>query len=64
MNKTYKAITTTIVDALNEVEDFTIKMDNFIKRNPEFEYKIFITKNDKSIYTIELNVIRNEPKYN
>lgn len=64
INKTYIAKIPSIIEALNEIDNFTIKMSGFVKKNPDFEYKVNITKTEGNIYIIELNVKRNEPRYN
>jgi len=55
MNNTYIAEKYNIVDALNEMDSFSLKMKKFIEKHPEYNYNVSIYKKDNS-WVIKLNV--------
>lgn len=55
MNNTYISEKYSIVDALDEIDAFTIKMKKFIDKHPEYSYIISIEKKDRS-WVVKLKV--------
>lgn len=64
MNRTYLAHETNIVSALNEIDNFIGKMEDFMNKYPGFKYDIKITKTSDQLYEIKLNVTNNESDNN
>lgn len=64
MITTYKSEKSNIVDALNEIDEFTTRMNNFMEKHPNYGYKINIRKNSNmrsnNIWVIELIVDKDE----
>jgi hypothetical protein len=64
LNNTYISKKDNIIEALNEIDSFITRMEDFMQRHPRYNYRIKIDKNEnaKSInkWVIELNVYKNE----
>ena len=58
----YKSKKKTSKEALDEVDNFMEKMDLFMERHPEYEYKVNITKSNDDVFkwNIELNIYKDD----
>lgn len=55
MNNTYVSEKYNIVEALDEIDAFIVKMKKFMDKHPEYSYSISIDKQDRS-WIVKLNV--------
>lgn len=55
MNNTYISEKYNIVDALNEIDKFNLKMKDFVDKHPEYNHSVSISKQNKS-WIVKLNV--------
>lgn len=60
----YKAQRYDVIEALDEVDRFMTKMDNFIQKHPTYKYEIRIVKTvdmqQNHLWTIYLTIEENE----
>lgn len=55
MNNTYISEKYNIVEALDEIDKFNLRMKVFIEKHPDYKHSVSISKKDKS-WVIKLNV--------
>lgn len=48
MNKEFIVYRDSIIEALNHLEEFKAKMDNFVEKNPEYSYTSGIEEKGKT----------------